>query len=166
MTLPFKILSRNIQIGFEMVNLIAMARPVVVSRSHKLELVGDDFKIKAFNIFFIEVLASADAPLDINFLALREVLLGDLRHLPKRTTRCHVVVSMTLPSRFLIRSFVAMFKLATGVPACVYLISGSWPRLPSKITLFTVPMTESSSKTHYYLILGVDITEVKAGGIP
>ena len=37
-------------------------------------------------------------------------------------------------------SVVAMLKLATDCPPGVYLTSASRPRLPTRITLFTLPM--------------------------
>src|SRR5262249_28845109 len=65
----------------------------------------------------------------------------------KITTRCHSVFSRRSPvalSRQV--SEVATLKLAIGRPSCVRLISGSLPRLPTRITLFTLPaMTLSCS---------------------
>src|SRR5229473_6633635 len=58
----------------------------------------------------------------------------------KMTTRCHSVFSLRSPvalSRQL--SEVAMLRLAIGRPSCVRRISGSLPRFPTKITLFTLP---------------------------
>src|SRR3954464_6996455 len=58
----------------------------------------------------------------------------------KITTRCHSVFSLRSPvplSRQL--SDVAMLRLAIGRPSCVRRISGSLPRLPTRITLFTLP---------------------------
>src|SRR5215212_9658496 len=58
----------------------------------------------------------------------------------KITTRCHSVFSLRSPvplSRQV--SDVAMLKLAIGRPSCVRRISGSLPRLPTRITLFTLP---------------------------
>src|SRR5436309_9147054 len=58
----------------------------------------------------------------------------------KITTRCHSVFSLRSPvalSRQL--SEVATLRLAIGRPSWVRRISGSLPRLPTKITLFTLP---------------------------
>src|SRR5258708_18540057 len=58
----------------------------------------------------------------------------------KITTRCHSVFSLRSPvplSRQV--SEVAMLRLAIGRPSWVRRISGSLPRLPTKITLFTLP---------------------------
>src|SRR3569833_1666481 len=58
----------------------------------------------------------------------------------KITTRCHSVFSLRSPV-FLSRqvSEVATVRLAIGRPSCVRRISGSLPRLPIRITLFTLP---------------------------
>src|SRR5882724_3593658 len=56
------------------------------------------------------------------------------------TTRCHSVFSLRSPvvlSRQL--SEVATLRLAIGRPSWVRRISGSLPRLPTRITLFTLP---------------------------
>src|SRR5580693_7991154 len=58
----------------------------------------------------------------------------------KITTRCHSVFSLRSPvplSRHV--SDVAMLKLAIGRPSWVRRISGSLPRFPTRITLFTLP---------------------------
>src|ERR1700694_2655229 len=58
----------------------------------------------------------------------------------KITTRCHSVFSLRSPvalSRQL--SEVATLRLAIGRPSCVRRISGSLPRFPTRITLFTLP---------------------------
>src|SRR5438270_2727100 len=58
----------------------------------------------------------------------------------KMTTRCHSVFSLRSPvalSRQL--SDVATLKLAIGRPSWVRRISGSLPRFPTRITLFTLP---------------------------
>src|ERR1700761_260002 len=58
----------------------------------------------------------------------------------KITTRCHSVFSLRSPvalSRQV--SEVATLRLAIGRPSCVRRISGSLPRLPTRITLFTLP---------------------------
>src|SRR5580704_15153393 len=58
----------------------------------------------------------------------------------KITTRCHSVFSLRSPvalSRQV--SDVATLRLAIGRPSWVRRISGSLPRLPTKITLFTLP---------------------------
>src|SRR6201988_2439435 len=58
----------------------------------------------------------------------------------KITTRCHSVFSLRSPvalSRQL--SDVATLRLAIGRPSSVRRISGSLPRLPTSITLFTLP---------------------------
>src|SRR6266436_245758 len=56
------------------------------------------------------------------------------------TTRCHSVFSLRSPvalSRQL--SEVATLRLAIGRPSWVRRISGSLPRFPTRITLFTLP---------------------------
>src|SRR5947209_15342353 len=56
------------------------------------------------------------------------------------TTRCHSVFSLRSPvalSRQL--SEVATRKLTIGRPSCVRRTSGSAPRLPTRITLLTLP---------------------------
>src|SRR5882757_908509 len=58
----------------------------------------------------------------------------------KITTRCHSVFSLRSPvplSRQV--SEVAMERFAIGRPSCVRRISGSLPRFPTRITLFTLP---------------------------
>src|SRR5450631_3291931 len=58
----------------------------------------------------------------------------------KITTRCHSVFSLRSPvalSRQL--SEVATLRLAIGRPSWVRRISGSLPRFPIRITLFTLP---------------------------
>src|SRR6195256_5178430 len=58
----------------------------------------------------------------------------------KMTTRCHSVFSLRSPvplSRQV--SEVATLRLATGRPSCIRRISGSLPRFPTRITLFTLP---------------------------
>src|SRR5437879_5473078 len=58
----------------------------------------------------------------------------------KITTRCHSVFSLRSPvvlSRQV--SEVATLRLAIGRPSCVRRISGSLPRFPTRITLFTLP---------------------------
>src|SRR3954447_10669800 len=58
----------------------------------------------------------------------------------KITTRCHSVFSLHSPvalSRQL--SEVATLRLAIGRPSWVRRISGSLPRFPTRITLFTLP---------------------------
>src|SRR5213595_2034478 len=58
----------------------------------------------------------------------------------KITTRCHSVFSLRSPvplSRQV--SEVSMLRLAIGRPSCVRRISGSLPRFPTRITLFTLP---------------------------
>src|SRR5947207_15066855 len=62
------------------------------------------------------------------------------------TTRCHSVRSRRSPevrSRQL--SEVARFRLAMRVPSLVERISGSRPRLPTRITLLTLPAMGSLS---------------------
>src|SRR6266478_2120533 len=60
---------------------------------------------------------------------------------------CHSVRSCHWPSLSLKRSLVASENFATGLPCGVYLISGSLPRFPTRMTLFTLFMTPGSSKT-------------------
>ena len=57
---------------------------------------------------------------------------------PNTTTVCHSVWSLQLPSRSRRRSVVAMRRLPTDVPDWVERISGSRPRLPTRMTLLTV----------------------------
>src|SRR6478735_9223860 len=56
------------------------------------------------------------------------------------TTRCHSVFSLRSPVA-LSRQFseVATLRLAIGRPSWVRRISGSLPRFPTRITLFTLP---------------------------
>ena len=56
---------------------------------------------------------------------------------------CHSVFSSHSPPLFLNFSLVAREKLATAVPAAVYLTSGSFPKLPIKMTLFKLAITLS-----------------------
>src|SRR5437764_222681 len=51
---------------------------------------------------------------------------------------CHSVRSCHSPLRSLKFSLVAKLNFATGVPLGVYLTSGSFPRFPTRITLFTL----------------------------
>src|SRR4029453_13039528 len=51
---------------------------------------------------------------------------------------CHSVFSCRLPSRSFQRRLVARLKLATGWPEGSERISGSRPRLPTRITLLTM----------------------------
>src|SRR5690349_2074082 len=68
----------------------------------------------------------------------------------KITTRCHSVFSLRSPdclSRQL--SDVATERFTTGSPMLSFLISGSLPRLPIKITVLTLPaMTASVFNAH------------------
>src|SRR5512137_755110 len=57
--------------------------------------------------------------------------------------RCHSVSSFFSPSRPLKVSVVATLNLATGVPVPVKRSSASLPRLPTRITRFTVPIESS-----------------------
>src|SRR5207237_114982 len=80
----------------------------------------------------------------------------------KITTRCHSVRSRRSPevrSRQL--SEVARFRLAMRVPSLVERISGSRPRLPTRITLLTLPAMGSLS---YPLTLG-NLRVVRLGRI-
>src|SRR5436853_4771209 len=54
------------------------------------------------------------------------------------TMLCHSVRSCHWPLLSLYPSLVASENLATGVPVEVYLISGSFPRFPTRITLLTL----------------------------
>src|SRR3954466_6311701 len=58
----------------------------------------------------------------------------------KTTTRCHSVFSLRSPE-FLSRqvSEVATLRLTIGRPSWVRRTSGSLPRLPTRITLLTLP---------------------------
>src|SRR5262249_39778456 len=56
------------------------------------------------------------------------------------TTRCHSVRSLRSPeTRSRHDSEVARFRLAMRIPSWVERISGSRPRLPTSITLLTLP---------------------------
>src|SRR5882724_9042918 len=68
----------------------------------------------------------------------------------KITTRCHSVFSLRSPvalSRQL--SEVATLRLAIGRPSCVRRISGSLPRFPTRITLFTLPAIAALHSCHH-----------------
>src|SRR5208337_3533981 len=54
------------------------------------------------------------------------------------TMLCHSVRSCHASLRSLNLSLVARLKLATGVPLCEYLTSGSLPTFPTRMTLFTL----------------------------
>src|SRR6185295_11683394 len=63
----------------------------------------------------------------------------------KITTRCHSVFSLRSPVALSFQlSEVATLKLAIGRPSWVRLISGSRPRLPTRITLLTEPAMTTS----------------------
>ena len=69
----------------------------------------------------------------------------------KITTRCHSVFSLRSPVA-LSRQFseVATLRLAIGRPSWVRRISGSLPRFPTRITLFTLPAIAAlHSRNHY-----------------
>src|SRR5882724_12044119 len=51
---------------------------------------------------------------------------------------CHSARSCHSPALSLNRSLVARLNFATGTPLGVYLTSGSLPRFPTRITLFTL----------------------------
>src|SRR3974390_315945 len=82
----------------------------------------------------------------------------------KITTRCHSVFSLRSPvalSRQL--SEVATLRFAIGRPSCVRRISGSFPRLPTRITLFTEPaMTASSHVADLCLKTDLSIPETRS----
>src|SRR5271154_5307633 len=60
------------------------------------------------------------------------------------TTRCHSVRSLRSPVwRSFHDSLVATDRFATFVPDCRVRISGSLPRLPTRITLLTLPAIAS-----------------------
>src|ERR687887_642965 len=59
---------------------------------------------------------------------------------PQTVTRCHSVRSWRWPPLSLKTSLVAMLRLHTGRLLGVYFSSGSAPRFPTKITLFTLPI--------------------------
>ena len=62
------------------------------------------------------------------------------------TTRCHSVRSLRLPDAlsFQVSSLVASVKLTILLPARVLWTSGSFPRLPTRITLLTEPAMSPS----------------------
>src|SRR5882672_10762733 len=59
--------------------------------------------------------------------------------LPQTTTRCHSVRSCFWPALSVHASLVATVKFATACPLGVYRTSGSRPRLPTRMTLLTLP---------------------------
>src|SRR6267378_2187829 len=59
--------------------------------------------------------------------------------LPHTTTRCHSVRSCFWPALSVHASLVATVKFATACPLGVYRTSGSRPRLPTRMTLLTLP---------------------------
>src|SRR5208283_2454577 len=65
-------------------------------------------------------------------------------NLCQSTTLCHSVVSCQLPSLPLNLEFVATVIFATAVPCGVCLSSGSLPRCPTRMTLFTLFMSAGS----------------------
>src|SRR5580658_10017349 len=75
------------------------------------------------------------------------------------TTLCHSVRSCHSPALSLKRSLVAMVSLATGVPCGVYLISGSFPRLPISRTRFRLfpAMGCSFAGVHYSRVGSVEM---------
>src|SRR3954451_23061901 len=60
--------------------------------------------------------------------------------LPQRTTRCHSVFSCFWPPLSFHTSVVARLSVATAAPPGVNRISASRPRLPTRITLLTLPI--------------------------
>src|SRR5215471_409830 len=63
---------------------------------------------------------------------------------PHTVTRCHSVRSWRCPDLSLNTSVVAMRRLQSGRLDGVYLSSGSAPRFPTRMTLFTLPMASPS----------------------
>src|SRR5215510_7028997 len=59
---------------------------------------------------------------------------------PQTVTRCHSVRSWRCPDLSLNTSVVAMRRLQSGRLDGVYFSSGSAPRFPTRMTLFTLPM--------------------------
>src|SRR6267142_1618199 len=59
--------------------------------------------------------------------------------LPHTTPRCHSVRSCFWPALSVQASLVATVKFATACPLGVYRTSGSRPRLPTRMTLLTLP---------------------------
>src|SRR5882757_632136 len=82
----------------------------------------------------------------------------------KITTRCHSVFSLRSPvplSRQV--SEVATLRLAIGRPSCVRRISGSLPRFPTRITLFTLPAIAAlHSKSYWQILASPDTTAASA----
>src|SRR5664279_582269 len=62
---------------------------------------------------------------------------------PHTFTRCHSTRSCFWPALSFHTSLVAMLRLHTGRLLGVYFSSGSAPRLPTKMTLLTLPIGES-----------------------
>src|SRR5580692_10631129 len=68
----------------------------------------------------------------------------------KITTRCHSVFSLRSPVALSRQdSEVATLRLAIGRPSCVRRISGSLPRFPTRITLFTLPAIAALHSRHH-----------------
>jgi len=64
--------------------------------------------------------------------------------LPKNATRCHSVFSCFSPEPLSFHvSVVAMEMFVTAPPSGMYRVSGSRPRLPTRMTLFTDAMSAS-----------------------
>src|SRR3546814_4013550 len=55
--------------------------------------------------------------------------------MPKKVTLCHWVFSCEVPSRSLRTLVLARLILLMAMPPCVYLVSGSLPRLPTRMAL-------------------------------
>ncbi len=61
------------------------------------------------------------------------------------TTRCHSVCSLRSPLALSFQlSEVATVKLTIFIPDCALRISGSFPRFPTNVTLFTLPAISRS----------------------
>src|SRR5271154_6470433 len=76
------------------------------------------------------------------------------------TTLCHSVRSCHSPLLSLNRSFVAIVSFATGVPCGVYFTSGSFPKFPIRMTLFTLlPAITTAPSAHFRLSVLLNISE-------
>src|SRR5262249_44492381 len=111
---------------------------------------GNDVVRFAFIALPVFVLAAADGTFHVAEPAFLRYSPQISPSLPKATMECHSVCSCALPALSFQVSLVASEKRHTRVPDAAYLISGSLPKLPIRMTLFTLltnpsPFAESSS---------------------
>ena len=109
------------------------------SARQKGQVVDQDF---GFVFFWPEVLSSQEgfeASFDVEFIALLDVVADDLGGaLEGDEIVPFGLIGELAILRLLMRSVVAMEKLATVMPPAVERISGSLPTLPSRMTLLTL----------------------------